>query len=78
MVHGPNPCANPMLVGPHTAVVPILQTVVPGMQKCALVECPNPCYTDESGKVHECCSKSHATEYHRRKSEQGEGRITSR
>lgn len=70
----PMPPTNPMLVhGPQTAMVPVLQTAVPGVQTCALVECPNPCYTDESGRVHECCSKSHATEYHRRKSEQCKG-----
>ena len=38
----------------------------PGVAKCALSECPNACYVDESGAAHKCCSKSHAVEYQTR------------
>lgn len=37
------------------------------VQKCAIQECPNPCYVDETGTVHECCGITHAMERQRRK-----------
>ena len=40
--------------------------IIPGMQKCALTECPNPSYVDENGTVHECCGRTHAAEYEKR------------
>ena len=48
------------------AVQQIVQCLVPGMQKCAITECPNPCYIDDSGKVHNCCGKTHAKEFEQR------------
>lgn len=51
---------------PHQAV----QCLVPGAQKCALVECPNPSYVDENGTVHKCCGQSHAKEHEYRLAEQ--------
>ena len=37
-----------------------------GVPKCAISECPNPCFVDESGTVHECCGVTHAMEHQRR------------
>ena len=39
-------------------------------QKCAIPECPRPCYMEEGGKIHECCGRTHAEEYRRRCSQQ--------
>ncbi len=38
----------------------------PSVPKCAIDECPNDCYVDESGTVHECCGYTHAMEHQRR------------
>ena len=55
---------------PTVAVLPAPQfssgAVLPPSQKCAIVECPNPRYVDESGTVHECCGITHAMEHQRR------------
>ena len=54
---------------PTIAVSPLQfssSAVLPPSQKCAIVECPNPCYVDESGTVHECCGITHAMEHQRR------------
>ena len=53
----------PVAVGPSHHVV---QCLVPGVQKCAIEECPNPSYTDENGTVHKCCGRTHAKEYEQR------------
>lgn len=42
-------------------------TVVAGTNKCAIPECPNPCFVDGQGKVFECCGYTHAMELQRRK-----------
>ena len=42
----------------------------PGQQTCALPECPNPCHVEDSGRVHDCCSRTHAAEYERRLAQQ--------
>ena len=34
--------------------------------ECAIPECPNGCYVDEYGKIHDCCGYNHAMEYQRR------------
>ena len=39
---------------------------LPSSNKCAIAECPNPRYVDESGTVHECCGITHAMEHQRR------------
>ena len=44
----------------------VVQCLIPGVQKCAIVECPNPCYSDENGTVHKCCGRTHAKEYEKR------------
>ena len=50
-----------------TAQAGQLPPVLPnGAPKCAILECPNPCHIDESGKVHDCCGYTHAMEYQRR------------
>ncbi len=51
----------PPLPGPQMS-----SALPPGSQKCAIVECPNPRYVDESGTVHECCGVTHAMEHQRR------------
>ena len=38
----------------------------PGATKCAIPECPNPCYVDDDGTVHQCCSRTHAREFEAR------------
>ena len=38
----------------------------PTVSLCAIDECPNACYIDESGTVHECCGYTHAMEHQRR------------
>lgn len=45
---------------------PQMSSALPPSQKCAIVECPNPRYVDESGTVHECCGITHAMEHQRR------------
>ena len=51
---------------------PTVQCLIPGMQKCALMECPNPSYIDENGTVHSCCGRAHAKEYEQRQAQQCE------
>ena len=41
-------------------------SALPPDKKCAIQECPNPRYVDESGTVHECCGITHAMEHQRR------------
>ena len=41
-------------------------SALPPDKKCAIQECPNPRYVDESGTVHECCGLTHAMEHQRR------------
>ena len=43
-----------------------VQCSVPGRQKCAIPECPNPSYIDENGTVHKCCGRTHAKELEQR------------
>ena len=43
-----------------------VQCLVPGRQKCAIPECPNPSYIDENGTVHKCCGRTHAKELQKR------------
>ena len=43
-----------------------VQCLVPGRQKCAIPECPNPSYIDENGTVHKCCGRTHARELEQR------------
>ena len=65
---------SPQMVDfPH----PTVQCLVPGMQKCALAECPNPSYIDENGTVHSCCGRAHAKEYDQRQAQQCEHAIGS-
>ena len=46
---------------------PTLPSILPsGAKKCAIPECPNACYMDPSGTVHECCGYTHAMEHQRR------------
>ena len=48
--------------------VPVAGPILPsGARKCAINECPNPCFIDEAGTVHECCGITHAMEHQRRK-----------
>lgn len=39
----------------------------PNTTKCAIEDCPNPCYVDVKGIIHECCGYTHAMEHIRRK-----------
>ena len=52
--------------GGISAPPPQMSSALPPSQKCAIVECPNPRYVDESGTVHECCGITHAMEHQRR------------
>lgn len=45
---------------------PVVQCLVPGVQKCAIAECPNPSHVEEDGTVHKCCGLTHAKEYEQR------------
>ncbi len=46
---------------------PVQAPVVPTSRAtCAIAECPNACYVDDSGTVHECCGITHAMEHQRR------------
>ena len=38
-----------------------------GLRKCAIQECQEPCFIDQTGTVHECCGFTHAMELQRRK-----------
>lgn len=46
--------------------MPTLLVQDPSLPKCAIDECVNACYVDESGTVHECCGLTHAMEHKRR------------
>ena len=51
---------------PPPSLPPQMSSALPPSQKCAIVECPNPRYVDETGTVHECCGITHAMEHQRR------------
>ena len=51
---------------PPGAIPPSSSTSLPPDKKCAIVECQNTRYVDESGTVHECCGITHAMEHQRR------------
>ena len=58
---------SPSLSPPPT--LPSLPTPslgLPPSMKCAIIECPNARYKDETGTVHECCGLTHAMEHQRR------------
>lgn len=38
-------------------------------RKCALEGCSEPCYVDDKGDIHECCSYIHGMEHSRRTEE---------
>ena len=48
------------------AGLPQPMSLPPGVNKCAIQECNNACYVDDSGTVHECCGYTHAMEHQRR------------
>ena len=51
---------------PPPPLPPQMSSALPPLQKCAIVECPNPRFVDETGTVHECCGITHAMEHQRR------------
>ena len=63
IAHDQMQTVSPVTMG---AIHHTVECLTPGMQKCALTECPNPSYVDENGTVHECCGRTHAVEYEKR------------
>ena len=62
----PPQMAPPQMTPPQPIPQPI-PTAVGGVAKCAIPECPNPCFVDAQGKAFECCGYTHAMELQRRK-----------
>ncbi len=60
-----NDCMVSSITGQHFSN-DLSMTMTPSIPKCAIPECPNGCYVDEYGKVHDCCGYNHAMEYQRR------------
>ena len=54
------------LVQQVLSLAPVEIPTLPRTLKCALSECQNPCFVDETGTVHECCGITHAMEHQRR------------
>lgn len=62
-----------MYIAVHVATSSVSMTslvttppATPPVPICALSDCNNPRYVDDSGHIHECCGYTHAMEYQRR------------
>ena len=50
----------------HVSMTSLHVSSSPSLPTCAISECNNLCYADDSGHVYECCGYTHAMEHQRR------------
>ena len=62
---------DPSLVSLTQSMYPFIPTPPPGTTKCAIPECYKAVHIDDEGKVHLCCSRTHAREFEERGLSQG-------
>ena len=60
------PAPTPAGIPPPPPLPPSPSLTPNGAPKCAIAECPQPAFVDESGQAHECCGYTHAMEHQRR------------